>query len=288
MERDVEAYLDDSGYRTTRITPAALNLARDHGLLLLDLDATGTTGRITVADVRRAIAEQPKTMSKMRQVIARRLLEAKQTIPHFYVGLSVDMTDLGAYRKALKDAGYPLSVNDFVVKAVAEALREFPAVNSVVVNGTSVRWNSRISVGVAVSVDAGLVVPVLRDTDRMAMDELHEATAELVDKARSGKLAPEDMQGGTFTVSNMGMMGVEEFAAIINPGESAILAVASMMPAAVVNEAREIVVRDMMKITLSADHRVVDGAQGAAFVNAVKDRLEDVEFWRQEIGVSVG
>jgi len=169
-----------------------------------------------------------------------------------------------------------------VAKAVALSLVEYPEVNSTT-DGLTASWNSHVNLGIAVSIESGLVVPVVPDADEMPLDEFHAVARELADKARSGKITPEDMSGGTFTISNMGMLGVESFGAIINPGESAILAVASAMPMAVVNEDREVVARDMMKITLSADHRLVDGAMSAAFVNAVKAKLECVELWEEEI-----
>ena len=130
----------------------------------------------------------------------------------------------------------------------------------------------------AVSVDNGLVVPVIRNADRKSLDEIQAESAELAEKARAGKLSPDDMKGGTFTISNMGMMNVESFGAIINPGESAILAVASSVPTPVVRDG-EIVIRDIMKVTVSADHRVVDGAMAAAFANAVRVNLENIELW---------
>lgn len=284
VERDVKAYLEDTGYFERKITPAAHNVAAALGLRIFDIRPTGVTGRITVSDVRRAQAEQPQVMPKIRQTIARRLQLSKQTIPHFYVTVNVDMTDLIQYRQSLKETGYTTSINDFVAKAVALALCEFPAANSCTEDGVHLKWNSEVNLGIAVNIEGGLVVPVLRNADRMTLDELHDAAKELAGKARSGKLTPADMEGGTFTLSNMGMLKVDNFAAIINPGESSLLAVASAAPAAVVNADREVTVRDMMKITLSADHRVVDGAVAAGFVNAVKNKLEDIELWKQEIG----
>jgi pyruvate dehydrogenase E2 component (dihydrolipoamide acetyltransferase) len=195
------------------------------------------------------------------------------------------MTDLVALRKEAKSAGFSLSFNDFVLKACALSLVEFPTVNSATDDGVNLAWSSQVNIGVAVSIDSGLVVPVLREADKMSMDELHDVARELADKAREGKLVPDEMQGGTFTVSNMGMLNVEEFSAIINPGESAILAVSSIIPTAVVDDNRQVVVRDMMKITLSADHRVVDGALAAMFANAVKRRLENTVAWRELIGL---
>ena len=280
-EKDVKNYLETSGYNDRKITPTAFNLAKTEKLSLLDLDGTGDGGRITVADVKDAVAEKPQEMSTMRKVIAQRLGMSKQTIPHFYVTVSIDMTDILALRKKLKDEGLNFSVNVFIVKAVAATLKEFPFVNAET-DGKVIRRKSKVNVGVAVSIDNGLVVPVVRNADRKAMDEIHAEVAELADKARKGKLSPDEMKGGSFTISNMGMMNVECFGAIINPGEAAILAVASTVPTPVVKNG-EIVVREMMKVTLSADHRIVDGSMAAEFVNAVKAKLEDMEFWAREI-----
>jgi pyruvate dehydrogenase E2 component (dihydrolipoamide acetyltransferase) len=285
IEKDVRDYLKTSGYQDRRITPSAFNLARKLGLKLLDIAATGETGRITIADVRRTEAERPKALSKMRQIIARRLQQSKQVIPHFYTTVSVDVTALLAFRKELKAAGHSYSVTDFLLWAIARTLTEFPAVNSHTEDNISSIWNSQVNLGLAVSLENGLVVPVIANADKMGLDELHDVAGELADKARSGKLIPQEMQGGTFTISNMGMLNVENFAAIINPGESAILAVSSAIPCAVVNDRREIVVRDMMKLTLSADHRLVDGAMAAAFLNAVRRCVEDLVRWKAILGV---
>ena len=217
----------------------------------------------------------------MRKIIAQRLTQSKQTIPHFYVTVSVEMNTVMSIRKQLKEQGIDISVNIFVVKAVAKALKDFPLVNAET-DGKTVRRKSKINIGVAVSIDNGLIVPVVRNADRKAMDEIHAEVAEFADKARKGKLNPNEIKGGTFTISNMGMMNVECFGAIINPGEGGILAVASAMPTPVVR-GDEIVIRDMMKITMSADHRIIDGSIGAAFVNMVKKNLESAEFWCSEI-----
>ncbi|MDD3886281.1 MAG: dihydrolipoamide acetyltransferase family protein [Victivallaceae bacterium] len=276
-EQDVKDYLARTGYNDRKITPTAYNLAREAKLELLALEGTGDGGRITAADVKMAIDEKPQPFNTMRKIIAARLTQSKQTVPHFYVTVPVDMTDIGRKRKALKDAGMGVSVNVFVIKAVALALREFPLVNSTC-DGVSVSKHGRINIGMAVSVDNGLVVPVIRNTDRKALDEIQAESGELAEKARSGKLSPDDMKGGTFTISNMGMMNVESFGAIINPGEAGILAVASAVPTPVVRDG-QIVVRDIMKITMSADHRVVDGAMAAAFANCVRAKLEDISIW---------
>jgi pyruvate dehydrogenase E2 component (dihydrolipoamide acetyltransferase) len=280
-EADVKNYLETSGYMDKKITPTAFNLAKKEELELLAIDGTGDNGRITMADVKDAVNEKPQVMNTMRKIIAQRLTQSKQQIPHFYVTTSIDMSDLMAFRKELKAEDINLSVNVFIVKAVALALKEFPFVNAMV-QGDSVIRKSKVNVGVAVSVNNGLVVPVVRNTDKKALDEIHAEVAELAGKARDGKLGPDDMKGGTFTISNMGMMNVENFGAIINPGEAAILAVSSSIPTPVVKDG-EIVIRDMMKVTLSCDHRVIDGAMGAEFVNAIKAKLEDIELWKSII-----
>jgi len=280
-EKDVKKYLDESGYYDRKITPAAFNVAKKEDLKLLAITGTGENTRITLADVRDAVTEKPRNMSTMRKIIADRLTQSKQQIPHFYVTVSIDMTDLMQFRKKLKADGFPLSVNIFILKAVALSLKEYPMLNAST-DGNKVSYKSKINMGVAVSLEKGLVVPVIKNADKKALDELQAEIAELAGKARDGKLLPDEMQGGTFTISNMGMLGVENFAAIINPGESAILAVSSVIPTPVVKDG-EIKVRDIMKITLSADHRVVDGVDGAKFANAVREKLESIELWKQQV-----
>ncbi len=276
-EQDVKNYLESTGYNKRKITPVALNLAAEAKLEMLALEGTGDGGRITVADVKAAIDEIPKPFNTMRKIIAQRLAQSKQTIPHFYVTVAVDMSDLIKKRAKLKAEGINLSVNVFVVKATALALKEFPNVNAFC-DGLSVSRKSKVNIGMAVSVDNGLVVPVIANADRKGLDEIQAESAELAEKARTNKLSPDEMKGGTFTISNMGMMNVESFQAIVNPGESAILAVASCTPTPVVRDG-QVVVRDIMKITVSADHRVVDGAMAAAFANCIRAKLEDPALW---------
>jgi pyruvate dehydrogenase E2 component (dihydrolipoamide acetyltransferase) len=278
-EKDVRAYLDAKGYNRLRVSPAAKELAAKHRLDLLHLRGTGDSGRIMVADVERALAERPKPMSKMRQVIAKRLTQSFTTTPHFYVSVGADMTDLLAYRKELKDRGETYGVTAFILEAVILTLQEFPELNSVC-EGATVRWHGSVDLGMAVGLDEGLVVPVLRDAQNLSLREIHDLAEALGARARAGKLLPDEMTGGTFTVSNMGMLNVDSFHAIINPGESAILAVASTVQRPVVRDG-QVVVRAMMNLTLSVDHRIVDGTKGAAFVNAVKSKLEDVELWKR-------
>lgn len=276
-EQDVKNYLETSGYHDKKITPVAFELAKKEQLELLAIEGTGDNGRITIQDVKDAAAEKPQVMNTMRKIIAQRLQQSKQTIPHFYVTVAIDMGVIMAKRKLLKDEGINLSVNAFIVKAAALSLRELPMVNAIT-DGNSVIRRSKINVGVAVSVPNGLLVPVIRNTDRKGLDEIQAETAEYAEKARAGKIAPDQLKGGTFTISNMGMMNLENFIAIVNPGESAILAVSSSVPTPVVRDG-EIVVRDIMKVTLSCDHRIIDGALGAEFVNALKKKLEDAALW---------
>jgi pyruvate dehydrogenase E2 component (dihydrolipoamide acetyltransferase) len=278
VNRDVEAYLAERGYEALRISPAAKRLAMKEQVDVLTVRGTGTSGRIMMHDVERVMAERPRRMSKMRQTIARRLSQSFAEIPHFYVTVAVDMTDLMAYRKELKERGLGYTVTDFILEAVVLTLQEFPIVNSVT-DGATVRWRASVDLGMAVSLDDGLVVPVIRNAGELSMPELRDQARVLAAKAREGKLLPDEMAGSSLTVSNMGMMNVQNFHAIINPGEAAILAVASTVEMPVVRNGK-IVVRAMMNITLSCDHRIVDGAVGAAFVNAIKGKLEDPELWK--------
>ncbi|MEK7676037.1 MAG: dihydrolipoamide acetyltransferase family protein [Verrucomicrobiota bacterium] len=278
VERDVEQYLESRGYNKLRVSPAAKELARKEGVDLLNVPSSDG-GRITIAEVQRASAEKPKPMTKMRQIIAQRLTQSIVTQPHFYCTVSVDMTDLIAYRTQLKAAGAPYTVTDFISQAVVLSLQEFPTVNSST-DGKTTRWHSQVNLGLAVSIEGGLVVPVIRNAGQLTLLELCTTAKQLADRARSGKLTPDEMSGGTFTLSNMGMLNVENFNAIINTGEGAILAVASTMKQPAVREDK-LVIRQIMKMTLSVDHRLIDGALGAQFVNAIKAKLEDIELWKR-------
>jgi pyruvate dehydrogenase E2 component (dihydrolipoamide acetyltransferase) len=200
------------------------------------------------------------------------------TAPHFFVTVETDLTALVELRARLKAAGAPYTITDFISLAVVRTLQEFPDVNSAT-DGTTLRWNSHVHLGLAVSFEQGLVVPVVRNADELTLAELNARSKELAEKARNGKLGPDDMTGGTFTISNMGMLDVENFTAIINPGESAILAVSSTLQKPVVRDG-QVVVRSILKMTLSADHRLIDGAMAARFINAVKQKLEDIELWK--------
>lgn len=277
IEQDVIEYLQTRGYDQIRITPAAKRLASQHGLDILNVPTTDNA-RITTSDIQDVLSEQPKSLPKIRQVVAERLTHSFTTTPHFYVTVSADVSDLLDLRLRLKGEGRELTLTDFISKSVALTLREFPVVNSVTADGKLVSRRSGVHLGLAVSVDEGLLVPVIRHADRLTLDELHEQAADLADRARTGKLMPDEMTGSTFSISNMGMLDVENFTAIINPGESAILAVSSALKTPVVRE-EQVEVRSMMKMTLSSDHRLIDGAVAARFINAVKGKLEDLELW---------
>jgi pyruvate dehydrogenase E2 component (dihydrolipoamide acetyltransferase) len=279
VERDVKNYLESKGYYQLRITPAAKRLAARKNIDILSLGAANLPARrITLTRVERAISEKPKPMSRMRQAIAARLTESFTTTPHFFVTVAVDMTELVNLRSELKAQEAPYTLTDFIAKAVALSLVEFPIVNSIT-DGKSVRWHSKVHLGLAVTLEQGLVVPVIRNAEELSLAELHDRASELVAKARAGKLTPDEMSGSTFTISNMGMLDIENFTAIINPGESAILAVSSTLKQPVVKDG-QIVVRDIMKMTLSSDHRIIDGATAARFANAIKQKLEEISLWK--------
>ena len=301
-----------------RISPRASRLAADSGIDPRTVTGTGPEGRITERDVQAVISAAPATsavtapapaaasvptprpapaptptqpvfvsdpeddaprrMSRMRRVIGERLTFSATTVPQFTVTLAVDMTRLLAVRTELKASGTTLTVTDFIVSAAAQTLAEFPDVNSRT-DGVSIWPRRRVHVGLAVSLPDGLVVPVIRDADRRSLPELHTQAAALAEAARNGALTPDDMSGGTFTISNLGMFGVDEFSAIINPGESTILAVSSIVPTPVAI-GDGIGVRQIMKLTLTADHRLVDGELAARFLNAVRRRLQDADAFR--------
>jgi dihydrolipoamide dehydrogenase len=274
------------------ISPRASRLAAEGGIDPRSLMGTGPDGRIVERDVQAAIAaaaaspaaqaaaadEPPRQMSRMRRVIAERLTSSWTSTPHFTVTVAVDVTKLLGVRRALKAAGTNLTVTDFVLAATADTLAEFPDVNSRT-DGVQVWSRHRVHLGMAVSVPAGLVVPVIRDADRLTVNELHDRAAALAAAARDGTASVDDLTGSTFTVSNLGMLGVEEFSAIINPGEAAILAVSAAIPTPVAVDGA-VEVRSVMKLTLSADHRLVDGATGARFLAALQARLQDATSFR--------
>ncbi len=273
-----------------RISPLARKIARDRGVDLHKIAGTGPNGRILEADIEEYIAKTPKSvgdagrattgtgerMSQLRQVIARRMVQSKTTIPHFYLTVEIDMGAAAKLRSELNsyDESLPsITFNDLVVKAAAKALVAVPMVNMSYRDG-QVFVPDGVHVGVAVSLDDGLVVPVVRNADSTPLRRIAALNKDLIKKAREKKLLPNEYSGGTFTVSNMGPHDVESFAAIIDPSQGAILAVGSIMKKPVVLEDDSIAVRQRMQVTLSGDHRVMDGAPGLRFMQALKHALE--------------
>ncbi|MCB9264620.1 MAG: pyruvate dehydrogenase complex dihydrolipoamide acetyltransferase [Lewinellaceae bacterium] len=217
---------------------------------------------------------EDRPISQMRKTIARRLSESKFTAPHFYLKREINMDKAVQLRERLKEvAPTKISFNDLVIKAVAAALRLHPAVNSSWL-GDKIRFNKDVNIGVAVAVEEGLLVPVIRYADMKTLSQINVEVKELAGLAKKRKLQPDQMEGNTFTVSNLGMFGIEEFTGIINPPDSCILAVGSIIQKPIVKNG-EIAIGNMMKVSLSCDHRVVDGATGAQFLQTVTEILED-------------
>ena len=213
-------------------------------------------------------------VSQMRKVIARRLGESLFTAPHFYLTIEINMDRAIAMRKQLNEVSpTKLSFNDLVIKAVAASLTKHPAINSSWL-GDKIRYNKDINIGVAVAVEDGLLVPVIRYANMKTMSQINTEVKTLAGKAKERKLQPDEMQGNTFTISNLGMFGIDEFTAIINPPDACILAVGGIFEKPIVKNG-EIVVGNTMKVTLSCDHRVVDGATGAQFLQTFKDIMEE-------------
>lgn len=273
-------------------SPLAKKLAEEKGINIENVQGTGEGGRIIKRDVdhyvpydapaRPSFASAPagvesytnEPVSQMRKTIARRLAESKFSAPHFYLTLDIDMDNAIAARKALNATeGVKISFNDLVLKATAISLRQHPAVNSSWL-GDVIRRNQHVNVGVAVAVDEGLLVPVVRFADTKGLVQIGEEVREFAKKAKDKKLQPSDWEGNTFTISNLGMFGIEEFTAIINPPDSCILAVGGIKEVPVVKNG-QVVPGNVMKVTLSCDHRVVDGATGAAFLQTLKNYLEN-------------
>ncbi|NUN70823.1 MAG: pyruvate dehydrogenase complex dihydrolipoamide acetyltransferase [Bacteroidetes bacterium] len=272
-----------------KASPLAKRIAAEKNIDLRTVAGSGPYGRIVKADVEgKGGASMPRKvlaplqtkeipLSMMRKTIAKRLLESKTTIPHFYLTVEMNMKRAMEFRAAFNEAsGSKISYNDIVMKAVALALRENPKANSSFLPDRIVQ-HGRIDVSVAVAVDEGLITPVIRSADQKTLLEISAETKELAKRAREGKLKPEEFTNGTFTVSNLGMYDIENFAAIINPPEGAILAIGSIVEKPVV-ENGQIVVGHTMKVTMSCDHRVVDGAVGAQFLQSFKKMMENPLF----------
>jgi len=216
----------------------------------------------------------------MRKVIARRLTESKQQVPHFYLTVDCDIDKLLAGRAALNakspekgPGAFKLSVNDFIIKSVAAALRQVPNANASFSDDGMLLWEN-VDISVAVAIDGGLITPIIRDADKKGLVEISNTMKDLAARAKSGKLKPEEFQGGTFSISNLGMFGIKDFAAVINPPQGCILAVGAGEQRPVVKNGA-LAIATMMSVTLSVDHRVVDGSVGAEFLAAFKKIVED-------------
>ena len=229
------------------------------------------------AEVEAEPVDELVPLSKMRQQIARVTIRSKSEKPHFYVNTDVDMTAAMALRAQINQAmaadGVRATVNDLIIAASVLALKRYPKFNAYYEDG-GIRMNDDVNVGVAMAVEEGLILPAIVGAGDMSLKEIAQASKDLSDRAQQGTLSPQEYSGGTFAISNMGMMGVTSFVAIIQPPQSAVLAVGSVQKRPVVTDDDQVVVRQMMTATLSADHRIVDGAEGAMFVNEIKDLLE--------------
>lgn len=264
---------DVAALPTLRVTPFARKIAAEKGIDLHRLAGSGHAGKILAADVEQAAASQPRRipLTGMRQTIARRLAQSHADIPAATLTLSADVTALFAHRAALKQAGLDVTLNDLILRATALALGGFPTINATFEQGTLLAWPD-VNLGVAVAVDNGLVVPVLHRIQHTPLLELAARARHTVAGARAGKLPPDAFLNGTFTVTNLGMLGIEHFTPIINPPQTAILGVCAAEEHPVQHQG-QLAWRTRMHLCLTHDHRVIDGAVGAAFLNRLKDLL---------------
>jgi len=292
--------------RSLKASPLALRMAAEAGLDLGRLQGTGPQGRIIKRDIESALAAAPAAplspaaaqagmpqrarslslvaardagpesqdveLSAVRRTIAKRLVQSKGPVPHFYLTIDVAMDRVWDAYKALRDQKSSISVNDIIVKATALALRQHPEINASFA-GDHIKVFSRVHIGMAVALEDGLITPILRDADLKPLEEISEEARSLVERARAKKLQPNEYTGATFSISNLGMMGIEEFSAIINPPEAAILAVGAVSQVPVVVDGA-LAIGWRMKATLSVDHRVADGAAGARFLQTLRRFLE--------------
>lgn len=283
-----------------KASPLAKKIASDNGVDLSTVRGSGEEGRIVKKDVEAAlsnpsapvassvatpqitlptiVAEESFSevkVSQMRKVIAKRLGESKFQAPHFYLTIEVNMNNAIKARKAMNEiSASKISFNDLIIKASASALRKHPAVNSSWL-GDKIRYNNHIHIGMAIAVDEGLVVPVIKFADNKQLSHIAVESKGFVIKAKTKKLLPDEMQGNTFSISNLGMMGISEFTAIVNPPDAAILAVGGMKKELAFDENKNVVENTIMKMTLSCDHRVVDGAVGSLFLKTLRENIEN-------------
>jgi len=284
IERDVFAFKAAQ----PAVTPLAANIANAQGIDLSAVSGTGINGKITVADLAPAATAsaavvcgtrgtRTEAMSGMRKAISRNMMASKTTNAQTSHRITVDMTAAVAMRKQLKDAGVKVSYNDIITRVCAKALMEYPIMNAST-GDNEIIYHDYVNIGVAVSVPGGLIVPVIKDADLLNVQGIAAQSSALIEKARDGKLAPDDCKGGTFTISSLGMFDLDDFVAIINPPESAILAVGKIAktPVVVTNKVGEdeVAICQMCNLTLSYDHRIIDGAEAAQFLQRVKTLLQ--------------
>jgi len=273
----------------TRSSPLARKMAREMGVSLDAIQGSGPSGRIVARDIKQVedrrsslsapqgqarlpvLHQQQIPLSAMRRTIAKRLAESTGPIPHFYLTAAYDVTNLMALRQQMNEI-VKISVNDFIVKAAALALRDHPMVNASW-GDDAITQHGEIHIGIAVSTPEGLITPVVRNADQKSVQDIAAEVRTLAEKAKNRKLLPNEYQGSTFTISNLGAWGIEEFTAIINPPNVAILAIGAASPQPVVVNG-QVVVRDRMKVTMSCDHRVIDGAAGAEYLRTLRQYLE--------------
>ncbi len=273
-----------------KASPLARKIAEEKGIDISALNGSGENGRIVKRDLENVSAStttkvaafapslgesfEDLPLSQMRKTIARRLAESKFSAPHFYLTMEIDMDRAVEARARINtSSGVKISMNDMVIKAVAAALRKNPKVNSSWL-GDKIRLNHHIHIGVAMAVDEGLIVPVVKFADQKSMSQISAEVKVYAEKAKTKKLTPDEFTGNTFTISNLGMFGIEEFTAIINPPDSCILAVGTVKEVPVVKNG-QVTIGNIMKVTLSCDHRSVDGAVGSSFLQSLKGFLED-------------
>ena len=272
--------------RRVKASPLARRIAGELGIDLATLAGSGPYGRVIRVDVERAGAKATPAVGSAtghttrtaarrgsQATVARRMAESRSTVPDFELRCEVDMTEAVALRAQLREiADPPPSYNDFIVRAVALALREFPRVNGAY-RGSGFEEYSRVNVGIAVSADDALLVPTIFDADQRSLTQIAATSRELAAKVRDGSVSPAELTGSTFSVSNLGMHGIDSFTAVINPPQAAILAVGSLKPRAVVDDAGAVVARPTVNLTLACDHRILYGADGARFLTRVRDLL---------------
>jgi pyruvate dehydrogenase E2 component (dihydrolipoamide acetyltransferase) len=270
-------------------SPLAARMAKDSGLDLRSINGSGPNGRIIKRDIE-AVLSKPRPAAaavasasgyrdepatQIRQTIAKRLVTSIGPVPHFFLTIDVEMDRAAEMRKNINalDPDLKISVNDIVIKVAAAALIQHPQVNASF-QEKFIRYYERADIGVAVAIEDGLITPVIRAADQKSLSQIAGEVRELAERARTKKLKPEEYTGASFSISNLGMFGIDEFTAVINPPEGGILAVGAMTPKPVVRD-NEIVVRQMMRVTMSCDHRVIDGATGAKFLQTFKKMLEN-------------